>query len=158
MVVIGIGSPVLTDGGAPLSVIELLRSWGNTAGTAHFAQLPAGGIDLLDELEGYSRAIIIAAFPQHDGDGVTVTETVMKDAPPGADIVTALPGDHGVEVQDVLALGKRCGYTVPDTVVLLGIHGTDVYTIGEQLSTAMPDVVKKVAQRVENLQEQWTAR
>jgi hydrogenase maturation protease len=153
--VIGIGSPVLSDGRAPLTVIDALRENQKTGKNTHFVTIPAGGIDLLSEIEGYARAIIVTAFPGGGDQSVSVGETVIETSLTGSDSTTALPGDHGVEITDVLALGKQCGYTIPETVVLIGIYGANVHSLGEQISDKVAHVVKKITQRVEELIDQW---
>ncbi len=154
-VVVGIGSPVLTDGRAPLTVIRsLLESTGDAKNT-HFVTISAGGIDLLSELEGYSRAIIVAAFSGGGDRRVSVGETVIEMSINGSDGTAALPGDHGIEVTDVLALGKQCGYPTPETVVVIGFYGANVHSLGEQVSDEVAEAVKKVTQRVEELIDQW---
>lgn len=153
-VVIGIGSPVLTDGGAPLTIIRILRESQVAGKNTHFVTIPAGGIDLLSELEGYTRAIIVAAFPGASDQSVSVGETLIETSLTGSDSTTALPGDHGVEITDVLALGKQCGYPIPETVVMIGIYGANVHSLGEHVSDNVANAVKKVTQRVEDLIDQ----
>ena len=150
--VIGIGSPVLTDGAAPLRIIGELRRRGLCGERTEFTTLPAGGFDLLPVFEGCARAVIIAVFPHLTENGATVIEKTVTCA---TEADSALPGDHGVEVASVLALGKQCGYTVPDEVIVMGITGATVYTVGERLSDAVTGITGRVIRRVEELVKQW---
>ena len=152
-VIIGIGSPVLSDGAVPLAMINYLRT--HCGNRCRCTTLPAGGFDLLAELEGFERAIIIAVFPQQDQNGSEIIELVVSAATDQNDTCSALPGDHGIEVASVLALGRQCGYSVPDTVVLMGITGANVCEIGEQKTAAVAENAQKVLQRVEKLIAQW---
>lgn len=153
-VVIGIGSPILSDGAAPLKVIESLRRK-KRSGIVTTVTLPAGGFDLLTELEGHGKAIIIAVFPGGAGSDVMMTESVVGASSCGDDQASTLPGDHGVELARVLDVGRTCGYTLPGETVILGIRGADVYTVGEKQTGVITETVKKITQRVEELLEQW---
>lgn len=154
-VVVGIGSPVLTDSAAPFEVIEVLREKEWLSNRVALKTLSAGGIDLLAELEGFSLAVVIAAFPQDAGSGGSVIETVVDAASSDRGVFSALPGDHGIEVASVLALGMQCGYSLPEKVVIIGISGANVHTVGEHCSPEIIRLVEKVTLRVEALVAEW---
>ena len=153
-VIIGIGSPILSDGAAPLEIVELLRKK-NSKGNLKFSSFPAGGFDLLTELAEHEKAVIIAAFPDRDEGAAMMTETVVTGGVSGENGATALPGDHGVDLAEVLQLGRTCGYSLPGETIILGIHGAEVHIVSERQSDAVVETVKKITQRVEELLDQW---
>ena len=154
--VIGIGSPVLSDGAVPLRVVEELRGRGRCGTHTEFTTLPAGGFDLLAVFEGCTNAVIITVYPHRSGSGTMIIEKKVTGATGTAAAEAALlPGDHGVEVAQILALGRQCGYTVPDEVVVVGITGAIVFTVGENRSGAVTGMVNGVIRRVEELVSQW---
>lgn len=135
MVVIGLGSPYLTDDGVgPRVVRELARQ--GLAG-ARLVEAHAGGLLLVEELAGASRAVIVDALL----DGRHRPGEVVVAGIDGATHNAAC--SHDCDLPQALSLGRAMGLALPDdeAVLLVGIVAGDVITFSETLSPAVEAAV-----------------
>jgi hydrogenase maturation protease len=135
VVVIGLGSPFLSDDGVgPRVVRELARQ--GLAG-ARLVEAHAGGLLLVEELADSSRAVVVDAL-------------VAEGRRPGEVIVAGVDGathnaacSHDCDLPQALALGRAMGLALPDdaAILLVAVVAGDVHTFGETLSPAVEAAV-----------------
>ena len=135
MVVIGLGSPYLTDDSVGPRVVRELA--GRERAGVRLVEAHAGGLLLLEELAGARRAIIIDALLDErriPGDVVV------------ADIGIASHNaacSHDCTLPEALAIGRAMGMPLPadKDIHLIGIVAKDVSTFSETVSPGVAAAV-----------------
>jgi len=135
MVVIGLGSPFLSDDSVGPRVVRELAGRGLSG--VRLVEAHAGGLLLLEELAGAKRAVIVDALLD---ERRTPGDVVV------ADIGTASHNaacSHDCSLPEALTIGRAMGMPLPgdDAIRLVGIVAKDVTTFGESLT---PDVAAAV--------------
>ncbi|MFX1282712.1 MAG: hydrogenase maturation protease [Promethearchaeota archaeon] len=145
LVVLGVGNEIRMDDGAGIRVVERLE---RDSSLEHlnisFKYLNTGGFDILDEIDGYKRAIIV--------DAASMTDQGLK---PGeffyiSDLSEYSTGhligvsSHGIGVLQILRYAKVGGYRVPHQIEVYGIQVKETGYFSEKLTP-------EVAEGVENL-------
>jgi hydrogenase maturation protease len=142
-IVLGIGNPILRDDGAGIHVAHQLRQH-ITDPNVTIDEAFTGGMNLLDILLGYDKAILI--------DTVT-----MADARDG-DVIRFSLGDsrdscyscnpHDVSLQEALHLAEQLGEKhIPRDIVIIGIVVKKMpIHFGEQLSKSIAAAVPKAVE------------
>lgn len=130
-VVVGLGSPFLSDDGVGPQVVRRLRQRGFAE--ASLVEAHAGGLLLLEELSGADRAVIVDALldtRRRPGE-VVVAGTVAATRNAAC--------SHDCSLAEALTLGRGMGLHLPDdeAIHLVGIVAADVSTFSEQLTPAV---------------------
>lgn len=140
--VIGLGSPLLTDDSVGLKAAAVLRERLRNRADVDVEEDVRGGLHLMERMVGYDRAIIVDA--------------IVTGAPPGT-IHRLKPGDiptqrsasaHDVNLPTALQLGRAAGAHLPQTesILLVGIEADDTLTFSE---TCTPPVTAAISRAVE---------
>jgi len=131
MVVIGLGSPFLSDDSVGPRVVRRLAEQGLSG--VRLVEAHAGGLLLLEELDGAQRAVIVDAL-------------LDKRRTAGEVCLASLDGTtrnascgHDCSLQETLAIGRALGMKLPEDrdIHLLAIVAGDVTTFSEQLTPAV---------------------
>ncbi len=143
-VIIGLGSPLLSDDRVGLCVAQQLAV--RLAGRAEVEVREdyRGGLNLMESLAGFGRAIIVDAIVTGAEPG-TIHRLSPEDIPTQK-TATA----HDVNLPTALELGRRMGVSLPpaDAVVLFGIEAADVLTFAEQCTPAVEAAIPRVIEMV----------
>lgn len=148
-IILGIGNPILQDDGVGIHVINTLRDQINdptiTIDTAY-----TGGMNLLDRIRGYDRAILIDAVKQKHGKIGDVKRYVLPDIPT---VHSANP--HDVSLAEAIQLSQSIGETnIPKTIIVIGIVIKNNLDFGEHLSPevacAIPTALHMVLSEIKN--------
>jgi len=148
-IVIGVGNPILQDDGVGIHVANQLRQYVNHPDVT-FDEALTGGMNLLDLILGYDKAILIDAIN-------------IKNAKNG-EVKRLLPSDfhslhsnnpHDVSFIEALKLAEHLGEKrIPNEIVIIGIVLKEIpYVFGDQLSSkiaaAVPEAVKLTISELE---------
>jgi len=153
-VVIGLGNPLLSDDAVGLQAVERARPRLATRLPEVDCKLNlSGGMDLLDDLVGYPRALLVDAIQTGQCPPGTCLEFDL--AALGDVHQDRLVAAHGLTLPAVLETGRRCGYAVPATTAILGVEVADVHTFSEQLTPAVAAGLDRVVDRIEATLLQW---
>lgn len=145
MVVIGLGSPFLSDDSVGPAVVRRLTAEGMPG--VRLVEAHAGGLLLLEELEGMERAVIIDAL-------------LDEQRRPGEVLVGGLTGagrnascSHDCDLPQTLGLGRTLGMALPadEAIHLVAVVAADVATFGEQLTPAVHAAVAEACSTVRTL-------
>jgi len=140
MVVIGLGSPFLTDDSVGPRVIRALADY--NLPDVRLVEAHAGGLLLLEELAGTTRAVIVDALldPRRSPG-----ELVWADC--GAATHNAACS-HDCTLPEALAIGRAMGLSLPEDgdIRILGIVARDVATFGEALTGEVARVLPMACQ------------
>jgi hydrogenase maturation protease len=133
------------DDGAGIRVVERLEKDSSLKQSKiSFKYLNTGGFDILDEIDGYERAIIVDAASMTDqnlkpGEFFTITD--LKEYTKGQPIGIS---SHGVGVLQVLGYAEIGGYKVPDQIEVYGIQVKETGYFSEELTPEVAEGVEKL--------------
>jgi hydrogenase maturation protease len=138
MVIIGLGSPFLSDDSVGPRVIRALTATGITG--VRLVESHAGGLLLLEELAGAQRAVIVDALVDERRSPGDVVVADISAASHNASC------SHDCSLPEALAMGRAMGMALPDDtdIRLIGIVARDVSTFSEVLTPAVALAVQRV--------------
>ncbi len=147
--VLGLGNPILTDDGVGIEVVRALKPRvDDPQVTLHESSL--GGLNLLDILVGYDRAIIVDAIQTRDGTTGDVYHLSSDDFEPCLHVSCA----HDVDFATALELGRKIGLRLPRDITIVAVEVQDVTTFGEKctpvVQVAISTAVDMVLQELES--------
>ena len=142
-VVVGIGNPILQDDGVGIHVVNQVRQQVDDP-KIYFDTAYTGGLNLLDAIRGYDRAILIDAVKQENTKTGEVTRFLLNKA---SSVHSSNP--HDVSLTEALYLAKKLGENhLPKKIIVIGIAIKNAYLFGDHLSTevehAIPTAVDMV--------------
>lgn len=140
--VLGLGNPILSDDGVGLRVARALESRLDRPDVT-VMEGSVAGLDFLDLLTGYDKAIIIDAIQSREGK---VGQIYRLE--PGAIDTTRLSNPHDVNLTAALELGRRLGLALPQEIVIFAIEVKDVTTFGEQCTPEVEQTIPVVTDMV----------
>lgn len=135
VVVIGLGSPYLTDDSVGIRVVRALAQ--SEIAEIRFVEAHAGGLLLLEEFVDAKSAIIIdALLDERRKTGEVLVcgiESNTRNASCG----------HDCTLAEALAIGRAMGMKLPtdNSIHLVAIVAQDVTTFSEQLTPAVEDAI-----------------
>lgn len=146
--VLGLGNEILCDDGVGLYVARELRiALGSREGIA-VAEASLAGLNLLDVLTGYYKAIVIDAIQTREGKPGQVYRLNSSDLA----VTRHTASTHNINFASALELGKRLGLSLPKEIVIFAIEVADVSTFGEactpEVKQAIPKCVDMVLQEI----------
>ena len=103
-----------------------------------------GGLELLDLVAGFDRAVLVDAIVCDEPVPGRVHELDAAGIAGSARLV----GSHEVDLATALELGRRAGLAMPAEVRVIGIEAADVLSFRESLSPAVAAAAAKVARRL----------
>ena len=143
-VVVGLGNPVLSDDGVGLHVAQRLETVLSQAAGVEVLQDVRGGLQLMERLIGYSRAVVIDAIQTGAAPG-----TIHVLSP--SDLPTRNSGSaHDASFVVALEMGRRLGAELPsnENIRLVGIEADDVATFSEECTPVVQAAIPQAANRV----------
>ena len=130
--ILGLGNPYLSDDSAGLKVIrELEKRLSNPDISLNETSL--AGINLLDYLTGYDKAIIVDAIRTPNG----IPGSIYRLTPEEFDTSCHTTSSHDIGVIAAIELGKRLELSMPQMIEIIGIEAGDVVTLSEECT---PDI------------------
>ncbi|MDD4923472.1 MAG: hydrogenase maturation protease [Dehalococcoidales bacterium] len=146
--VLGLGNPYICDDSAGLKVIKLLeKRLSNPDVTLNETSL--AGINLLDYLVGYDKAIIVDAIQSPNGK----PGSIYRLTPEEFDTTCHTTSSHDIGVIAAIELGKRLELSMPKIIEIVGIEAGDVSTLTEEctpdVDAAIPIAVDMIVKEVQ---------
>lgn len=137
--VIGLGSPLLSDDSVGLKVAQELRRQIDPGSGIVVEEDVRGGLNLMDLLAGYDRAIIIDAIVTGAQPG-TIHQLTPNDIP-----TQKSASAHDVNLPTALELGHHLGIHLPKTnnILLVGIEADDILTFSEECTPAVAAAIPR---------------
>ncbi|MCP3993546.1 MAG: hydrogenase maturation protease [bacterium] len=145
-VVVGLGNEIAGDDGAGIEVTRILGIQLADSTDIDVVALPWAGFALLDVLRGRKRAAIVDCLTTGNhppGTIVLIDETDLAGS-------VRLNSFHDISYPTVMALGRRLGWGMPDTIAIWGIEAASFGTFTEELSPAVAAAIHEVARQVRN--------
>lgn len=141
ILILGMGNPILSDDGVGLLVAERLK--GKVPG-ADVASCPVIGLSLFDQILGYDTIFIVDAMTARDGKIGTV-QTIYECDSYGT---LHLFSSHGMNIFELMELGRRCGFPVPRLAAVYGIQIGSEVSFGEALSPELNDRLMAITEEI----------
>ncbi|HID60520.1 MAG TPA: hydrogenase maturation protease [Hadesarchaea archaeon] len=149
--VVGVGNVLMKDDGVGVRCVEYLRE----RGVGNDIKLLDGatlGFDILDEINGFEKVVIIDAVDLGKEPG----HIVSFDA---ENLISQASGKkfslHEVTLVDVMQVAKRIGYEFKN-VRVVGVQPADVSwgdKLSGVLSEKLPDLAERVLKEINNQRE-----
>lgn len=109
-----------------------------------FIETSTGGINLMEHMAGFHKAIIIDAIVTGKHKAGTVFKFIYPDMPYTRNTVST----HDMDLPMALEMGKYLGITLPSEIVIFAVEAKDTVNFGENLTeevkTAMRSVVSEI--------------
>lgn len=139
IIVLGIGNLILGDDGVGIHVASELKNHIQDPSIT-IDEAITGGMNLLDLILGYDKAIIIDAVKSETGEHGTV-----KRIPIGDFNTMHSCNPHDVSLMEAIQMAKKMGETrIPKEIIIIGIMMKTIpCEFGEQLSTDIQNAVPK---------------
>jgi hydrogenase maturation protease len=139
ILVLGMGSPILSDDGVGLVLAERLRK---RLKGVEVAANPMVGLGLLEQIIGYDKIFIIDATTSAGGK-IGEMKIISETDGQGS---LHLFSSHGLNIFDLLELGRRCDCPVPDLTAVYGIEIGNEVAFGTGLTPTL-------GSRIDDLEE-----
>ena len=152
--VIGIGNVILSDDGVgPYVVRRAGEILVDLNGHVDFKENYSGGFDLLYDIEGYDNVLIIDSISTGKFEpGTCITYNIENlDRSEQKRLVES----HGISLPAVLEVGRKCGYKMPEKLLIFGIESEDVSTFSEKLTVKVEACVDDVVDRIKEILLRW---
>ena len=133
--VLGLGNPILSDDGVGPRVAGELE--GKFDESVTVAEASLAGLNLLDLLVGYDRAIIIDAIQTAGGK----VGNIYHLEPEAFQSTRHAVSTHDINLATALEFGKRLGLKLPQKIDILAIEVADINCFSEECT---PEVAKAV--------------
>jgi hydrogenase maturation protease len=150
-IVIGIGNPVLSDDSVGVQVARRLASQPIEREDVRITELYTGGLDLMEAMVGFDRAIVIDAMISPGGRPGTIYRLEESDWLQTRNSSST----HDASLAMALELGRMTGLHLPDRITAWAVEAQDVETIGEELtdevSRAVPTLVRLLLQQMNEI-------
>lgn len=150
ILILGIGNPILTDDAIGICAVRELRNLGRQSRAVHrvlsgidLGELSEGGIGFLDAIAGYHCVIIIDAIQTVGGIPGDIACFCLDQL---SAQTTGSP--HSVNVRTALAIGRHCGYAMPEHMYVYSVEATDCRTFGMSLSPEVQMAFPRLLRRI----------
>jgi hydrogenase maturation protease len=145
ILIIGLGSPILSDDGVGLVVARALKG---KIPAADVMTTPLVGLNLLDLFLDYDKLFLIDALVSENP-----RPGELKKLKPGEG-TAHLFTSHGVDIFNLLDLGKQLGLNLPEVGAIYGIEIEVPVSFGEELSPALfqklPSLIRFITKDIED--------
>ena len=149
-IIIGVGNPILSDDGVGIHVAKQIKQRINNPNIIVEEAL-TGGMNLLDLILGYDKAIIIDSVKTYTGQDGEVHKYQLSEI---SKIHSCNP--HDISLAEAITLATKLGEEhIPNEIIIIGISMTKMqYEFGEHLSekftAAIPIAVEMVLAEINN--------
>lgn len=141
--ILGLGNPYLCDDSAGLKVIKLLEKRISNPDIS-LNETSLAGINLLDYLIGYDKAIVVDAIKTPEGKPGSIYHLTPEEF----DNTCHTTSSHDIGIIAAIELGKRLELAMPKIIEIIGIEAADVSTLTENCTPDIDAAIPKVAEMI----------
>ncbi|HET9408798.1 MAG TPA: hydrogenase maturation protease [Candidatus Sulfotelmatobacter sp.] len=143
-IIIGLGNPVLSDDSVGIKIARLLEARLHGRPDVEVRELSAGGIRLMEAMQGYERAILVDAIVTAGGEAGAVYRLSPSDLRQTRNACCS----HDGSLQEAFELGQQIGLVLPREITIWGIEAGDVTTFSDGLTADVERAVAKVVDAI----------
>ena len=142
IIILGVGNPILGDDGVGIHIANELKQHISDP-NIKIDEALTGGMNLLDMIVGYDKAILIDAVKVDSGDEGEVKRIVLSDF---ATMHSSNP--HDVSLNEAIEMAEKLGeYEIPKEIIVIGITMRELPTefseeLSNKIATAVPKAVE----------------
>jgi len=140
--ILGLGNTILSDDGVGIYVAREIGKSITDEGV-DVVEASLGGLELLEPMAGYERAILVDAMTLAEKAVGSLVKCRPEDLGGGSAMAR-----HQVPFQEALTLGRRLGMDLPDEITIYGIQVKDTRTFREscteELDACIPGIVEAI--------------
>jgi len=141
--ILGMGNPIMGDDGVGIWAARALKDRVNEEKVT-VMETGMAGLNLLELLADYDRAIIIDAIKTGEGE----VGQVYRLKPEMFNDTRHAISTHGVDFSTALELGNRLGLNLPKDIVFFGIEVADANIFSEKCTPEVEKAIPVVADMV----------
>jgi hydrogenase maturation protease len=148
ILVLGLGNDILGDDAVGLLAARRLRAL--LPETVDVVESGGGGLDLLDALEGYDRALLLDAILTGKHPPGTILEFSAEDFKKDD-----APSPHYAGLPTVIQLAESLGIGFPNIFQIVAIEVENPYEVLEGLSKSVEAALPALIERAERTVHAW---
>ncbi len=136
-IIIGMGNPLLTDDGVGIKVVRKLRDRLKRNLNVDVTELYTGGLELMETMIGYEKAIIVDALISGINKPGTISSFFFDEEETGCHAVSRSEyaySTHNTTFSAALKVGKLLRFPLPSEVKIWAVEANDVETFSEELT------------------------
>ena len=143
-VILGLGNAMMSDDGIGLIIVQKLAEQVH-APDLEFKVSEKVGLNLIELLLGYDRAIIIDSIITGERAPGEIIECSLDDLPSSP----RLRCPHDADFKSAVELARRTGLKMPEKILILGVEAVDIFNftpdLSPQLAERMPEIVAEIS-------------
>jgi hydrogenase maturation protease len=143
-IVIGLGNPLLSDDGLGLRAAALLRQRLGGDDRVEVVEAYTGGLDLMELMVGYERAVVVDAVSSGRNRPGTLMELGLDDLLASRNSTSS----HDAGLAVALETGKALGLKLPRVVLFFGIEIGNAKDFGEELTAPVQATLPLLVERL----------
>lgn len=145
-VVLGLGNPVVSDDRVGLAVAAEVRRLLEQSPIpgVEVRESHRGGLELIDLLSGFRRAILIDCLSVPDPSPGRIRKLKLNEASGSA----RLMNPHEIGIGDAFALATRLAIPMPEFVEIYAVEGADTLTLSESMTPCVAAAVEPLAREI----------
>ena len=148
ILVLGLGNDILGDDAVGLLAARRLRAL--LPETVDVVESGGGGLDLLDALEGYDRAVLLDAILTGKHPPGAILEFSAEDFKKDE-----VPSPHYAGLPTVIQLAESLGIRFPTIFQIVSVEVENPYEILECLSQPVETALPAIVERVRRIVHGW---
>ncbi len=148
ILIYGIGNEVLTDDGIGPKIVQRLKE-NIFQKDIDFNTAFVGGLELLDNIEGYDTVIFIDAIRTRDG----IPGRVYQLTPENFDTTLHLSSVHDVSFLTSIALGKKLGLKMPEFIHIIAVEIVEDKTFSNDFSPRVQEKYEEIFNEIKIITE-----
>ena len=143
-VIVGLGNPILTDDAVGLAVARSVHKR-LADPQVDLVEGAVGGIQLIEMLDGYDKAVIVDAIKTEDG---RVGDHYLLDLEGSIRSSRRTGMTHEIGLLEGLELGRNVGLHMPDYLRVYAVEVADPFTFGTEMTDEVKAAVPIVADSI----------
>lgn len=148
ILILGLGNDILGDDAVGLLAARRLRAF--LPESVDVLESAGGGLELLDILEGYDRALLLDSIVTGRSAPGTILEFSSDDF---QKVVASSP--HYAGVPELLQMARQLRIPFPETIRILAVEVEDPYQIREGLTDSAAQALPALVMRARQVLESW---
>jgi hydrogenase maturation protease len=154
IIVLGIGNQILGDDGVGIHVVNEVKKYINDSNVT-IDEAITGGMNLLDLLLGYDKAILVDAVKSDESLHGQVHRIALSDF---STMHSCNP--HDVSLSEAIDMAKKMGETnIPKEIIIIGVLMKKIpcefkETLSDEIQAAIPKAVEMTVHEVQHRGEE----
>jgi len=153
IIVVGVGNKILGDDGVGIHVVNQLRKQVKNLDVT-FEEAATGGLNLLDIIVGYDKAVIVDAVKSNNGEHGVVKRFSLDNF----DTMHSC-NPHDVSLIEAIDMAKKIGENrIPREIVVIGIMMKDIPfefsdCLSDEIAMAVPKAVEMTFNEIRKIRK-----